>query len=780
MPHKPVYINRKLVKKPISARLSNFAPTNLMTATSKYLILSLFLFGGTSANSQGVSMADTVMIPASFKPKLERQLRHDAIDKEQQSILVSDGKSDKLFTPSQDDDINFLVTKALVKKVDAIQYVIETDNKLDHRLKVNYLSGLENVLRYFRLNWKQKTDKKVNPVNLPLIIASYEESMHKDRNGESIEGIISSLPYDAGMNIVNAVIFEKNPGLKIAKNSLILKYCVLHPEKTLSSLRDNPDMPFADSLVRVVAKSYPKQLYDFAAANNKLGFIIRNITDDNFIKTVVKMARSKSGQQYFVFLDNIVKGKMTMEEVDAAKDDSVSYYKLMVKTMIEYTGRALDKDTAFEFKGLRERLEKKAKENFVNIINGLHTASDPAVRFKVIQPLTAEELYYLAVSADGSIYTSSFVKGVYPLMMKKIDNRGDSLLMNLHFDKYRRFIKMTAGFNMLSNFLGTFPPKKSMDDESDAEKLMKAFVGKLEYGNGLEDGVDVADSYASIVETIRPLSNEMLKNIQLNYQQNEKAGNKRGMAIYRILNNLFLSADTVNHIDLTKELSIPPVYEVPFKALANDSGRVIIQVFIYGDKDGIGVFPGILNLFSSANWKTDRSNPQWVTINSIKGKPVTIYLNRPLPEETNEDAKAQEALCAYLLKNKLFPTVTVNRGHSYNAPYTIEQMFSTSKIVFMGSCGGYRSIHDILEKAPDAHIIGTKQIADAPVNNPFLQLLGEELREGKDIEWIPFWKDLGKKATDKIFEDYVPPYKNLGALFIKAYKIAMGETEESN
>jgi hypothetical protein len=486
------------------------------------------------------------------------------------------------------------------------------------------------------------------------------------------------------------------------------------------------------------------------------------------------MSRSKSGQQYFVFLDNILKGKTTIEEIDAAKDDSLRYYKLMVKTMLDYTGRAINKDTAFEFEGLRKRLEQKARENFVNIINGLHN-ENAEFRFRSIQQLSAEELYYLAVSADGSIYTSSFVKGVYPLMMKKINHKGDSLLMSLHFDKYRRFIKMAAGFNMLSDFLSTFPPKKTPDEESDAEKLMKAFVGKLELGNGLEDGVDVADSYASIVESIKPLANEILKNIQLNYQLNEKAGNKRGMAIYNILSNLFLSADSTKHIDLTKALGIPPVYAVPFKTLANDSGRVIIQVFIYGDKDGMGVFPGILNLFGNANWKTDRSNPQWVTISSLKGKPVSIYLNRPLPEEKNEDAKAQEALCKYLEDKKLYPTVTVNRGHSYNAPYTIEQMFSTSKIVFMGSCGGYRSIHDILEKAPDAHIIGTKQIADAPVNNPFLQLLGEKLREGSDIDWIPFWKEFRIKAPDKIFEDYVPPYKNLGALFIKAYKIAMDE-----
>ena len=88
-------------------------------------------------------------------------------------------------------------------------------------------------------------------------------------------------------------------------------------------------------------------------------------------------------------------------------------------------------------------------------------------------------------------------------------------------------------------------------------------------------------------------------------------------------------------------------------------------------------------------------------------------------------------------------------------------------------------IHDILEKAPDAHIIGTKQIADAPVNNPFLKLIGEKLRLGEDILWIPFWKELREKANNEIFDDYVPPYKNLGALFIKAYKIAMDEKPDS-
>ncbi len=745
------------------------------------LSLSFFLLLANIILAQGVSIADTVKIPNTYKPEFRRQLNHDKIDEEQRTILASDGKADNFFNTSKIDEVNYFATQALVQKVDNLQFIIETDTILDHRLKVNYLYGLENVLKYFSVAWKQNSEKKINPSNLPIIINAYEECIEKDKKKESIESVINRLPYDAGNTILAARIFDNNKGYDLSKNNLVLKYCLLHPSRMLATLKDNPKMPFTDSLVRSIDKrKYARQLYDYSQANNYLGSIIRNIRDDQFIKTIVDMAKSKSGQQYFPFLDNIVNGKLTIGDIDEAKNDSLQYYRLLVKTQMEYAQRAMNKDTAFEYKSLGIRLEDKAKLNFVNVINGLHN-ENAEFRFRSIQPLTAEELYYLAVSSDGAIYTSSFVKGIFPLMMKKINNRGDSLLMSLHFDKYRKFIKMAAGFNMLDIFLKSFPKSNDPEFEDPANTLMRAFVKNLERSEGIEDGVDVADSYASIAETLKPVADQMLKNIQDNYQSNLAQNNKKGIAIYNILNKLFLSADSVQKIDLTKELGIPPIYEVPYSALTyNTNNQVAIQLFIYGDKDGRGLFPSLINMFNNSNWKIDGSNKQWVTITAANGMPVTLYMNRPLPEETNEDAVAQEALCKYLAANNIIPKVTINRGHSYNAPYTIEQMSTASKIVFMGSCGGYRSIHDILVKAPDAHIIGTKQIADAPVNNPFLKLIAEKLRTGSNIEWIPFWKELGKMATDKIFDDYVPPHKNLGALFIKAYNLAMGGDEDDN
>jgi hypothetical protein len=740
-----------------------------MISTPRYLILLI----GLIAFKPLMAQAEDPDPVKDLKPPKNRELFHDFVDKQQKDILKSDGKADNEFRPSTDEEINFVLTRAVTTKVDWVQYHIEKDTTLGSQGKIKYLRGLETLLKYFNNNWRRGI---VNPTQLPMIVDEYETCMKADAANEPIDAIVDAQPYEVGMNLVSAGIFDRNPGYKNCQFILIRKYCAKYPSQAFLKLKNNTDVPFLDSLIKVAAYRDPGQLYDYAAASDRLGAIIRGI-DDPLIKAVSRMATSNSGRWYFPFLDNIMKGKMSISQIDEVKDDSVKYYRLLVNTHLDYMERALNKDTAYGYKELEKRIETKARDVFVNTINALHEVDNPAIRFRIIQPLTAEELYYLAVTTDGIIYTSSFVKGVYPLMMARANQRGDSILMRVKFDRYRKFIKMCAGYNTLSNFLNTFQPKKNPNEESDAERLMRAFVGKLEESGGLEDGVDVADSYASIAETIKPLAEKMLLNVKANYDRNLVTNNKRGVVMYNLLYKLFLSADTNNHIDLSKEFGIPPVYGVPFRALTNDSsGRVVMEVFFYGDKDGKTIFQGFKRMFDPKVWKTT-STKYWIDISSTKGKPVSVYANLPLPEENDQDKTAQDAMDSFLLKNNLYPTVVIHRGHSYNAPYTIERILPSAKIVFMGSCGGYYLIHDILKHSPDAHIITSKQIGKTAVNQPFFNLLMEKIRTGNNIDWIPFWEELEKKIRVEGFEDYIPPYKNLGAIFIKAYKIAMGDED---
>lgn len=713
-----------------------------------------------------VEVVDT--IPA-YTPAMIRLKLHETVDADQKALMASDGKADALLKVSPDDQVNAAAGDAALKRVDWLQYEIETDPTMDQRLKANYLSGLSEILRYVKTGWRRG---EVDAAYLPQIIATYKKCIEADRNKQSIAPVIRYLPYDIAYTSILPRVFQDNTGYKDTKDLLLLKLSERYPQKTFAALRTNPESPFADSLIRVMAHKYPQQLYDYAQANNKLSYKIQNIEDDALIKSIVDMARSdnKSGQFYFPFLDLISSGKLTIKEIDAVKNDPVRYFRLLVKTQIEYSKRASAGDTAVGYRSLLSKLEQKAKDEFVAPINGLHERPD-AIRFRAIQPLSAEELYYVAVLTNGLIYTSSYTNGVYPLMMRKARNKGDELLKNLNFDHYRKFISQAASYNTLKNFLSTFT------DKEDTKKLMTSFVSNLEKTEGLEDGVDVADSYASVYETLPDLAGQMLNDVKENLARNKQAGNKKGVAIYSILNNLFLSADSSNRIDLTKELHIPPVYDISFNALANEKGEVISQVFFYGDQDGRNIFNGFLNMFNPSNWKIDRGNKQWVVIKSTKGNPVSIYANRPLNELKGEDDKAQRALNAYLEEHDLFPTVTIHRGHSYYAPTTIDYMSPSSKLVFMGSCGGFNLIDSILRKSEDAHIIASKQIGKTAINKPFFLLLTEKLRTGKDIEWIPFWKEFKGRANVPGFEDYIPPYKNLGAIFIKAYKKETGETD---
>ena len=59
-----------------------------------------------------------------------------------------------------------------------------------------------------------------------------------------------------------------------------------------------------------------------------------------------------------------------------------------------------------------------------------------------------------------------------------------------------------------------------------------------------------------------------------------------------------------------------------------------------------------------------------------------------------------------------------------------------------------------------------------------IEAINNTLRAGKNIDWREMWGDLEvlftKAGRDKkdMFDDYIPPHKNLGALFIKAYSKA--------
>jgi hypothetical protein len=733
----------------------------------KYLFIYLLtIFCG----GEVLASPDSVVIP------LNRQLFHDRIDNEQSLLDKEDGKIDGMIRVAANEAVNLQVTDALLRRLNEYQYSVETnDSIVSNNEKIRQLNFIEVFSRNFRISWRQK---KVDPSLAPLLVDVFYQAWIANRQGASILPFIASMSYEAG--VVLTEVFPQNIGYKESRNLLFIKYCHLHPEKILTLIGPYSNEAFADSLIVVACKNDPEQLYNYANSTKSLeGKLIQRNTNP-LVKTIVQLSKLDNALLYYPFLDNLLTNRITVGAIKKIigdgemKMDSIGYFKLLVKTEKEYYYRlGVMKDTPiamFGENGLRKMLQRKAIKHFITPINNLHEQNNLNIRMRAIDPLSAEELYYVIVMGENDIYTSSY-KHSFTRLLQRMGTRprGDSLLLNVNMDFFKKFIKMAANFNQLDTFLKTMPVNNSAT-------LMKAFVANLDDGNNLEDAVDVADSYSSITDTL--LLQNILKNVMANEQKRINQNNIKGKTIYGLLKTIFFSANN-NSIDLTSQIGIPSIYSLDYKYIADDSSRVIEQVFFYGDEDGKMYFPQFINSFSPKEWKINYQK-EWVEIKSLTGKKVWIYANLPLNNDQNLDDTAQIHLAKYLAKNDLEPSVVVHRGHSYWLPRTLDRMVGGAKIIVLGSCGGYKNLNQIISTSPDAHIISTKEIGKGDINRPILNYLNQSIASGKKLVWKDMWASLTKlfysdnnKGMRESWDDYIPPYKNLGAIFIKAYNKKM-------
>jgi len=698
-----------------------------------------------------------------YKIDIRRVKLHEDIDKLQQNLLEADGKKDKMIAAVDDYDVNLALTDILIRQVDVWQDTLETSITLDHRLKVKYLTALHQLVRGFYNGWTQRI---LAPEKGLILYAEFSELLETDIAGRSIETVVARYPYETSDLLLGSRnnAFADNKGFNASRIEMFRKFSALYPSSVLAQLENYADVPFADSLIRITAKSDPNQFYDYAAATEtKVGQLIRKCQDP-LVRAIAEMASSTSGRLYYPFLDEVMNGHQTISSIQKIMGDSLKYYRLLVNTQISFAKRALKGDTALAFTDLTKMLQRKAVDIFINQINALHDEQD-LIRFKILEPLSPQELYYLIVLGEEVIYTSSY-KGAYKRMMERMRvPSGDTLLMSVQFDKFKKFIKMAAGYNTLEGFLATMP-------DANAQRLMIAFARGLDKTGQLEEAVDVADSYGSIqIPQVKAIID---KEVASSLDNSIKRGDKRSENIYRILKTIFASSSNPT-MDLSQLLGIPPVYSVDYTKLADVEGKVVQLVFFYGDKDGMDSYANFMSMFNgSMDWKVTKLK-EWVEIRSVKGKPVVIYANLPLDNTNGDDpdALAQANLLEYMRKMNIRPTIVIHRGHSYHVTYTIKQLPSSAKIVVLGSCGGYHNLDDVLKISPDAHIISSKEVGTRIVNEPILRHINEDLKAGKNIDWITTWKDLAglfpSGEAKERFENYIPPHKNLGALFIKAY-----------
>jgi hypothetical protein len=712
-----------------------------------------------------------------FKPDMSRALFHSKLDNIQMLLLAKDGKKDKEITADKDEEVNMQLTYQATTRLDNIQKEIEFDKKLEGNVKVGYIRGLTELINSYMAD----LGKIYSWSQLPQILTGFETAMKLNNEGKSILAAVKPLAYHPAQLLATNIAFTSNPGKQEVKEGLLLKYLSENPNRILKELAKDQGYSFTDSLIIVSARRMPEELFSYAQARRTtLGQRIRQVAvNDTLTRMILQLSSQNSGQMYFPFLDYMYTGGITMSDVSKALRDSTDYYSLLVKTEISYAGRIARGDTPVAMKGLEVMLRQKSSELYVTTINGLHE-EPPAIRFRSIQKLTPEELYYLVVMNESTIYTSSYIyvyKRIFEIMPVK---SSDSVLARVNSDRYKKFLTMASNYNTLDDFLNR------MSAES-ATRLMTAFVSNLDKGrdrDDIEDAVDVANAYSSIKQPeIRKL---MLDEVSASFEKALMQNNRKGQIVYHIEKLIMESNDsaTSNTINLTDSLGIPPVYEVKNNYLKDTAGRIILQMFFYGDETGKGSFNTLLNLYSDRKKWAFKGTEDWVQFTSVNTPvPFILFANRALDEEKDLDEQAQRNLIKYMNDNGFKPSLTVHRGHSYYLKYTIQKLLPSSKVVVLGSCGAYQNLNDILKIAPDAYIISSKQVGYGEINVALFSYLIENLKNGKDIQWPMMMDIVGKgisQGKQEGFDDYVFPHRNLGALFIKAYKIAVkeGQAEE--
>jgi hypothetical protein len=633
---------------------------------------------------------------------------------------------------------------------------IESNAALRDNEKFKWLRGFNNLLSELQA---QLNLNKINPKEVVTCIRAFTNAMHLSAKGLNMSAVVANENSKIGTALLATGSFTDNIGFAAARDILVLKNCQNNPEQVLQILdkigSEISSNRYADSLLIAAAFTNAEMVYNYAAAPSALGKKIQSIRHP-LIKWIGRLAFMKTGRYYFPFLDALYSGKMSIDTITPLipENQSENYFKLLVHTRIQQVQSKKAGEKQVAETALLTKLKNRVMELYVNDINGLHETETASIRFKKLSNLTAQELYYIAVLGADELYTSSFVSGIYPLIIQKLDTKSTStLLAMVHQDYFKKFIALAANYNTLQNFLSHMPSDTS-------GYYMRSFVRDLDKAPTLEDAVDVADAFSSITDT--SMQNLLLTEIRKN----------KSIALYRLLDDLcsaVLENDkTTNNktLELLNSLGI-----LGFEALKSSQQKVVIRQYFYGDKDGIQNFDGFINSFKKAGWKTIKQK-YWTEVSSINGR-VSMYANTPLNEKEELDLKAQDSLTAYLTAGQITPSIIVHRGHSYYANHTIAGIDSSAKLVLLGSCGGYQKLAAVMNHAPETQVIASKQIGRGVINAALLTALSEVLEKGQDIVWRDIWDQMNaqlKGIAKTSFQDYVPPYKNIGLMLLKTYQ----------
>jgi hypothetical protein len=662
-----------------------------------------------------------------------------------------------------DQGIKMMLYEFCDKQVDSLQ---TTFNERTHAADPERIKSI-NAIKYFLQSLGAALERHYfEPYDVPDALEKFPLIADAIVNGTSFRDY--ALDFGARRTQIMADAFRQFPEGKRLQHAADARRVAVNPPNLLPLLERQPDFIYTDTALIYVAEHSPMSLIDYIATkNNHVTDTIRAMNHP-MLNVLAGLVGNRNATEIAPFAGEIAAGKFTEADILKLRSTDVrGYYQLLVNTIQENRRTRLAGGPGGMLPALRNTLKEKAIAFYVRPINELHEAKDP-VRFAYLQNLRTIDLYYLIISGEEELYTSSFM-GVYKRIVQGLpEGRADSLFEFCQNDQFRKFIRICAHYNVLTDFLSHMPDTTRVN-------LLSRFIAGIgeNTDSGLEDAMDVADAFVSLsVDT--QYSATVRELLVQNRTKCEQLRNYYGIRLYKILLDVFdMAYDRKQQQAIFSKLGN---YELlSLKSIRDKNGIINQLVIFYGDEDGKTSFQNFLALFKDSKTWEVCTCPQWVEINAICGsQPVRIFANRPLDHKNNEDENAQEALLQFLQRLEIKPGIMIHRGHSYHLATTLNYLQPSMKLAILGSCGGYKNILTVADKSPSAQIIATKQIGSKLINDPMIQYVNENLINGQDIYWPELWTTMGKyfgstEFTRDLFTEYVPPYRNLSLFVIRLY-----------
>lgn len=328
-------------------------------------------------------------------------------------------------------------------------------------------------------------------------------------------------------------------------------------------------------------------------------------------------------------------------------------------------------------------------------------------------------------------------------------------------------MKLLVSFGRFDEFLTTM-------SESEKSELLGRFVKNIEKEpNALAEATAIAETF-SVVQGSDILE-KLQRLVRQEYERTESENNENGKKLYGILAGMFGNRavyDQAWFAQMSERFHLTNVTQIPVEKLFNQEGLHIQRHYFYNDDDGSGSYAHCLERYrNNPNWQIE-DKETYTVITSTGEHHVKIYLNKP-----DQEHEGNREINDIFAQHHLSPHIIVHRGHSYHINQTLQQISLNAAMVFLGSCGGYNNVNEVLRRSPAAHIISTQQEGTKRVNDPMLFKINTTIARGEPLDWPVLWQQLSHDLErEPRFLSYVPPHKNLGALFLRAYQSANATT----